>query len=259
MLNDSRREEAASLLDDGLPSSPTMPTMRDYANVDGNPPASTAQRSCCVKLWCNLWSRSIESNTRSLIVWQLAFTLIDVCSAVYSFAVDHRLEASDTWGLVNDSLTLPVMVCLILTLRRRHDLWLARLYWLFLVMAVAYAAGLVSDVVDLVAADSTKKGRSGRVEQSVLILVNDLFSLWLWVNFAYFVPLLQVAWEDMKGKAVSAQEEDKDAARGCEAAEALTIADGETHHHAGPHEGQHTGGQAGSLERVAGLEQHVSS
>ena len=221
--------------------------MRPYANMDGNPPTSTAHPSCCVKLWCNLWSRSIESNTRSLIVWQLAFTLIDVCSAVYSFAVDHRLETSDTWGLVNDGLTLPVMVCLILTLRRRHDLWLARLYWVFLVVAVAYAAGLVSDVADLVAADSTKKGRSGRVEQSALIFVNDLFSFWLWVNFAYFVPLLRAAWEDMKGKAVSAHEENKDAARGCEAAEALTIADGETHHQEAPHEGQHTGGQARPL------------
>ena len=67
------------------------------------------------------------------------------------------------------------------------------------------------------------------------------------MNFAYFVPLLRAAWEDMKGQAVSAHEENKDAARGCEAAEALTIADGETHHQEAPHEGQHKGGQARPL------------
>ena len=188
-----------------------------YAHIDDTTPAAARPPSWCMKLWCNLWSSSIEANTRSLIGWQLFFMLVDVGSAVYSFAVDHRLEAPDIWGLINDAIALPVIMCLILIMWRRHHLCLGRLFWVFVGMTAVYLASVVYDVVDLI---TVRTGpRSKRVVQSVIILVNDLCFVWLWGNLCYFVPLLQRAWCKDEG-AAEEEEGGEEAAAGVAGGEA---------------------------------------
>lgn len=171
---------------------------REYVHVDGTELAAGAAGrtpSWCKKLWCNLWSSTIEANTWSLIYWQIFFILIDVSSAMYSFVRDEKLAVSDTWGLINDAVSVPVIVCLILTLHYRHPPWLDRLSLVLVVMAIFYFFGVILDVLDLVWV--TTDPRSTRTGQSVIILMNDLFNFWLWVNIWYYVPILKRAWNDI--------------------------------------------------------------
>ena len=170
-----------------------------YAHIDDTTPAAARPPSWCMKLWCSLWSSSIEANTRSLIGWQLFFMLVDVGSAVYSFAVDHRLEGLGHMVAHQRRHNIACDQCLILIMWRRHHLCLGRLFWVFVGMTAVYLASVVYDVVDLI---TVRTGpRSKRVVQSVIILVNDLCFVWLWGNLCYFVPLLQRAWCKDEGAA----------------------------------------------------------
>ena len=165
---------------------------REYFHHDSTELAVDRTPSWCKKLWCNLWSSTIEANTWSLIYWQIFFIFIDVGSAVYSFIMDETLGVSDKWGLVNDAVSVPVVVCLIVILRYRHPPWLDRLSLVLVVMSIIYFFSIIGDVLDLVWV-ATRRTRTG---QSVLILLNDLFLFWLWVNLWYYVPILKRAWND---------------------------------------------------------------
>ena len=167
----------------------------EYVHVDVTELAADRKPSWCKKLWCNLWSSTIEANTWSLIYWQIFFVLVDVVSALYTFVLDEKLAVSDTWGLINDAVSVPVIGYLILTLHYRHSPWLDRLSLVLVVMGTIYFFGVILDVLDLVWV--TTDSRSTRIGQSVIILMNDLFSFWLWVNFCYYVPILKRAWNDI--------------------------------------------------------------
>jgi hypothetical protein len=106
--------------------------------------------------------------------------------------MDETLGVSDKWGLVNDAVSVPVVVCLIVILRYRHPPWLDRLSLVLVVMSIIYFFSIIGDVLDLVWV-ATRRTRTG---QSVLILLNDLFLFWLWVNLWYYVPILKRAWND---------------------------------------------------------------
>ena len=148
----------------------------------------------CKKLWCNLWSPNIEANSWSLIYWQFFFVLVDVGVAVYSLFMDEKLAVSDQWGLVNDAVSVPVVICLIVVLRYRHPPWLDRLSLVLVLMSIIYFFGVVGDVLDLVWVATGP--RSSRTGQNVLVIVNDLCLFWLWVNLWFFVPMLKRAWND---------------------------------------------------------------
>ena len=156
----------------------------------------TAERtpSWCKKLWCNLWSPTIEANTWSLINWQIFFILIDVASAVFSLVKGERLGVADTWGLINDAVSVPVIVGLIVILRYRYAPWLNLLSRVLVAMSILYFIGVVLDVFDLGGRDNGP--RSTRTMQSVIVLLNDLFIFWLWLNLWYYVPTLRRAWND---------------------------------------------------------------
>jgi hypothetical protein len=157
-------------------------------------PAADRTPSWCKKLWCNMWSPTIEANTWSLIYWQIFFILVDVASAVYSLVEDEKLDVSDTWGLINDAVSVPVIVGIIVTLHYRYPPWLERLSLVFAAMSILYFFGVVGDVFDFGGQDNGP--RSTRTGQSVIILLNDLCLFWLWVNLWYYVPILRRAWND---------------------------------------------------------------
>lgn len=157
-------------------------------------PAADRTPSWCKKLWCNLWSPTIEANTSSLVYWQIFFILIDVASAMYSLVLDERLGVSDTWGLINDAVSVPVIVGVLVTLRYRYPPWLDRLSLVLAAMSILYFSATMADAFDLGGQDNGP--RSTRIGQSVIILLNDLCLLWLWVNLWYYVPILRRAWND---------------------------------------------------------------